>query len=72
MSKYIDFTCFISFTHFTGCNDQIAPFLSAAEGTQMYKCKCPSVCLCVCPPFLTTFPKSDFHEIDMVGVSWKK
>ena len=31
-----------------------------------------SVCLSVCPPFFTTFPMSDHHEIAMVDASWKK
>ena len=45
------------------CNE----FLSAAEGSQMHKCKCPSVC----PPFLKAFPLSVHHKIDMVDAYGK-
>ena len=46
-------------------------FLSGAEGSQMYKCKCPSVCPSVCPPFLNPFPMSVHRETDMVDAYGK-
>ena len=46
-------------------------FLSAASGIADIEVQM-SVRLSVCPPFLTTFPKSNLHEIVHVYASLKK